>query len=80
METFRKCAKPDCFRKVSQASACCCTACARAAEERYEIGPWEPSAPHWVLVHSEGCEQRRAERGEFSPVALLKAEAEGRWL
>ena len=61
---FRKCGKPDCYRKVSLMSVYCCTACATAAEDRpsYEIEPYDPAAD-WLHVHSKGCEERHAERG-----------------
>jgi hypothetical protein len=50
---LKKCDKPDCFRQVKSYVAYCCAECAVAAEGRYEIHQ-----------HSEGCEQRHAERGE----------------
>ena len=61
---FHKCAKPDCFRKVTLASLYCCTACTTAAEARapYELEPYSP-ALHWILCHSQQCEERSAERG-----------------
>jgi hypothetical protein len=64
---YHKCGKPDCMRKVSKSSLYCCTACSTAAEAPapYEIEPYQPDA-HWVLVHSEGCETRSHERGEYS--------------
>lgn len=65
MSDYRKCFKPDCMRKVSPASRYCCHPCATAAEAPapYEIESYRPGA-HWVLVHSQGCEERSAERGE----------------
>ena len=64
---YKKCGKPDCFRKVSQASLYCCRSCGTAAEAPapYEIEPYRPGA-HWVLVHSKDCEARSRERGEYS--------------
>ena len=64
---FHKCRKPDCLRKVSLGSVYCCHSCSTAAEASapYEIEPYRPGE-HWVLVHSEGCEKRAAERGEYS--------------
>ena len=50
---FKECDKPDCFRRVRPHIAYCCAECATAAAGRYEIHE-----------HSEGCEQRHAERGE----------------
>lgn len=50
---LKECDKPDCFRQVKPHVAYCCAECAVAAEGRYEIHQ-----------HSEGCEQRHAERGE----------------
>ena len=65
MDDYRKCFKPDCMRKVSPVSRYCCHSCTVAAEAAapYEIEPYDP-AVHWVLVHSESCEKRAAERGE----------------
>jgi len=62
---YHKCGKPDCMRLVSQVSRYCCHACATAAEAPapYEIEPYDP-ALHWILCHSQGCEERSAERGE----------------
>lgn len=51
---LKKCAKPDCFRQVKAAVEYCCAECTVAAEGRYEVDQ-----------HSEGCEQRHAERGEY---------------
>ena len=67
MDDYRKCGKPDCMRKVSQSSLYCCHSCSTAAEAPapYEIEPYRPGE-HWVLVHSEGCEARSRERGEYS--------------
>jgi hypothetical protein len=62
---FFKCRKPDCMRKVKPGIVYCCHACTVAAEAPapYEIEPYDP-ASHWVLCHSQSCEQRSAERGE----------------
>ena len=65
MAAFTKCGKPDCFRKVSPASAYCCGSCTAAAERGFEIEPHDP-AVHPFLCHSADCEQRKAERGEFT--------------
>lgn len=64
---FAKCAKPDCRRKVMLSSHYCCTSCATAAEAPapYEIEPYDPDA-YWILTHSRGCEERSAERGEWT--------------
>lgn len=51
---LHKCAKPDCFRQVKAGVLHCCAECAAAAAGRYE-----------THGHSEGCEQRHAERGEY---------------
>lgn len=51
---LKECRKPDCFRQVKASVEYCCAECAVAAEGRYE-----------VAQHSEGCEQRHAERGEY---------------
>jgi hypothetical protein len=71
---YRPCAKPDCLRKVSPASRYCCGSCATAAEARapYEIESYDP-AVHPILCHGEGCEERKAERGEYD---VFEAEAE----
>jgi hypothetical protein len=63
VDDLHKCAKPDCFRLVSAASLYCCTACAQAAEGRYEI---HESGP---LGHSRWCDQRAAERGPWLTAA-----------
>jgi hypothetical protein len=62
---FMKCRKPDCLRKIPPGILYCCHSCGTAAQAPapYEIEPYDPAA-HWVLVHSEGCEQRSRERGE----------------
>lgn len=57
-----KCLKPDCLRKVPGGVACCCTPCSDAADGRYEIH-----------AHSDGCEQRSAERGGEWPWAEAQA-------
>lgn len=64
---YHKCGKPDCLRKVSPGSRYCCNACTTAAEAPapYEIEPYRPGV-HWVHVHSEECERRTAERGEYT--------------
>jgi len=64
---YHPCDKPDCFRKVSQASRYCCIPCSTAAEAAapYEIEPYSPDM-HRMLCHSKECEQRRSERGEYS--------------
>lgn len=69
MSEFLKCSKPDCMRKVKYGVAYCCESCAVAAEDRapWEVGPYDPAEVNWVLVHSESCERRAAERGECSP-------------
>lgn len=65
MSEFLKCLKPDCMRKVTRGAAYCCEPCQVSAGDRapWELGPYDPAA-HWVLVHSEFCEQRKGERGE----------------
>lgn len=70
MSEFLKCLKPDCMRKVKWGVAYCCAACGIAAEDHapWEVGPYDPDEKNWVLVHSEFCEQRKAERGECSPL------------
>lgn len=55
LRQFVKCRKPDCLRKVPPSSAYCCPACSTAAAGGYEIE-----------AHSGGCDQRAAERGEYS--------------
>ncbi len=69
MNEFFKCRKPDCFRKVKPGISYCCHSCATAAEARapYEIEPYRPGE-HWILVHSQSCEERSAERGECTPL------------
>lgn len=66
MGEYRKCGKTDCLRKVSAIAAYCCAPCATAAQAPapYEIGPYRPGT-HWLHVHSQGCEQRTADRGEY---------------
>jgi hypothetical protein len=64
---FHKCGKPDCLRKVSLGSVYCCPSCATAAEASapYEIEPYDPDV-HPLLMHSKECEERAAQRGEYS--------------
>ena len=64
MSEYRKCGKPDCYRKVSQSSLYCCHPCSTAAggPEPFRIEPYRPGE-HWVLVHGMECEERTAERG-----------------
>ena len=61
---FEKCRKPDCMRKVKPGIEYCCHACSTAAEASapYELEPYDP-ALHWILCHSQQCEERSAERG-----------------
>ena len=64
---YHKCRKPDCFRKVSLGSLYCCRSCTAAAEAPapYEIEPYSPDL-HAVLCHGQSCEERSAERGEYT--------------
>ena len=64
---YKKCGKPDCLRKVSQSSLYCCGPCTTAAQAPapYEIEPHSATL-HPILCHSESCEARSRERGEFS--------------
>ncbi|GAA4209201.1 hypothetical protein GCM10022252_75370 [Streptosporangium oxazolinicum] len=55
-ETLRWCEKPDCDRLVRQGVKNCCTACAVAADGRYEIH-----------AHSDGCDQRWEQRRSHLP-------------
>lgn len=59
------CAKPDCMRKVSLSSRYCCGGCTRADESGYECGSLAVG-DHPLISHSEGCDQRAAERGEWT--------------
>lgn len=61
---LRKCANNACDRQVKPIAQYCCLACSRAHGERYELDPYTEGA-HWVLCHSEGCEQRHAQRGPW---------------
>jgi hypothetical protein len=76
---YRPCGKPDCLRKVSPASRYCCGSCAMAAEAKapYEIEPYAP-AMHPILCHGKGCEERKAQRGEYSAIEA-DAERLSRW-
>lgn len=67
---FAECEKPDCLRRVKPGVAYCCTSCATAAQSPapYELAPYDPGS-HWVLVHSEDCEEQSAERGELAVAA-----------
>jgi hypothetical protein len=51
---FEECRKPDCRRLVKRGVTFCCAPCAEAAEGHYEID-----------AHSEGCDERAAERGRL---------------
>ena len=64
---FHKCGKPDCLRKISLGSVYCCLSCSKAAEASapYEIEPYAPDV-HYILCHSQSCEERSAERGEYT--------------
>ena len=64
---YHKCFKPDCMRKVSLGSRYCCGSCATAGEAPapFELEPYSP-ALHPVLCHSQSCEERAAERGEYT--------------
>ena len=74
MTAFDKCTKPDCRRKVPPGTLYCCASCDKAdnAPAPYELDPYNPDAlpSHWILMHSRGCEERAAERGEFASPAL----------
>jgi hypothetical protein len=61
---YHKCGKPDCIRKVSQASRYCCPPCSAAAEAPapYELEPYSADL-HPILCHSRECDDRSAERG-----------------
>lgn len=60
IQEYHKCKKPDCFRKVSKGSLYCCYACSIADEGRYEVHE------SGQLAHSDDCNQRKSERGEYS--------------
>ena len=64
MTEYRKCGKPDCFRKVSPSSLYCCHPCTTAAQAPapYEIEPYSADL-HPILCHSQSCDERSAERG-----------------
>ena len=49
-----KCQKPDCVRQAKAGVEYCCAPCAVSAAGRWEVDE-----------HSEGCEQRHAERGDY---------------
>ncbi|MEU6324659.1 hypothetical protein [Streptomyces sp. NPDC047009] len=51
---LKKCNKPDCRRMGRAGCGHCCAPCAVAAEGSHE-----------VAQHSEGCEERHAERGDW---------------
>lgn len=57
-EVLVKCWKPDCMRKISHSVRYCCSPCALADEQKYEIHEDGP------LGHSVYCNARRTERGE----------------
>lgn len=64
---LHKCETLDCVRLVSAGSAHCCTACALAAEGKYEI---HESGP---LGHSGWCDERAAERGPWlTPAQVMQ--------
>lgn len=50
---YRNCLTSACRRKVGGGAAYCCTPCAMA-----------DSTGHEIHQHSQGCDQRAAERGE----------------
>jgi hypothetical protein len=60
MDEFKKCNNPLRMRKVKQSVAYCCAACSNAHHREYEIH--EDGA----LGHSDYCNQRKDERGEFT--------------
>ena len=72
MSDYHKCGKPDCMRKVSQSSRYCCHSCATAAEAPapYEIELYS-AALHPILCHGQSCDERAAERGEYTPQDVL---------
>ena len=78
MTRFVKCLKPDCMRKVTPGVAYCCEPCQIAADSAapYEVEPYE-AGTHWLRVHSEFCEQRKAERGECSPLEAVTLDQSG---
>jgi hypothetical protein len=61
---LRKCENPDCQRLVPVGTYYCCTGCDAAHEGCYEIHPNGP------FGHSEGCNQRHAERQEKRKQAI----------
>jgi hypothetical protein len=56
------CANPACLRKVSLASRYCCRGCGVAHDAHFDPEGY----------HSPGCDERAAERGEWS---VYEAEA-----
>jgi hypothetical protein len=56
---YKKCNNPMCQRITTIRSAFCCAACGAANDGRYEIHEDGP------LGHSNSCNERHLERGEF---------------
>lgn len=59
MIELKKCTNELCRRAVKTSVAYCCASCDRAAERGYEIHETG------LLGHTEGCEIRHAERGDY---------------
>jgi len=55
---YRACKHPGCLRKVAGSALYCCGGCAAAAGP----APYDPEG-----YHSGACDERAAERGEWTP-------------
>jgi len=63
MSEFKLCDNPECGRIVGVGTLYCCGPCATAHTDGYEIHEDGP------LGHSDGCDQRQAEREKEKPNA-----------
>lgn len=57
-ETYRACRHPGCLRKVAGSALYCCGGCAAANGP----APYDPEG-----YHTQQCELRAVERGEWTP-------------
>jgi hypothetical protein len=57
---LKACTNPLCSRPVKTDVTYCCHVCAKAHEDRWEIG--ERGVDHPALCHTDGCEERTTTR------------------
>lgn len=79
--THGRCRNPHCRRKVKHGVAYCCTTCATAHEDRWELEDDAPEGTHPLLRHTGLCDARREERGLWDElwIGTVRPAGDGRF-